>query len=215
MRKCIVVSDSFKGTLSSLQICSICGEHIREVFPDCEVITLPVADGGEGTVDCFVSALGAVPVHAEVTGALGEKTDAVYAVLDGTAFIEMSSAAGLPSVGDRKDPGITTTYGVGELIRDAVDRGCGKILLGLGGSATNDAGCGCAAALGTVFRDADDLVLHHMHCNLLPVLLIQFLVRDHRQKRVRVHKVIVQHFPDFLVGAVSDISVLPEGVLDL
>ena len=155
MRKCIVVSDSFKGTLSSLQICSICGEHIRAVFPDCEVITLPVADGGEGTVDCFVSALGAVPVHAEVTGALGERTDAVYAVLDGTAFIEMSSAAGLPSVGDRKDPGITTTYGVGELIRDAVDRGCGKILLGLGGSATNDAGCGCAAALGTVFRDAE------------------------------------------------------------
>ena len=155
MRKCVVVSDSFKGTLSSLQICSICGEHIRAVFPDCEVITLPVADGGEGTVDCFVSALGAVPVHAEVTGALGERTEAVYAVLDGTAFIEMSSAAGLPSVGDRKDPGITTTYGVGELIRDAVDRGCGKILLGLGGSATNDAGCGCAAALGTVFRDAE------------------------------------------------------------
>ncbi|MBR5979566.1 MAG: glycerate kinase, partial [Oscillospiraceae bacterium] len=114
-----------------------------------------VADGGEGTVDCFVSALGAVPVNAEVTGALGERTDAVYAVLDGTAFIEMSSAAGLPSVGDRKEPGIATTYGVGELIRDAVDRGCRKILLGLGGSATNDAGCGCAAALGTVFRDKE------------------------------------------------------------
>ena len=155
MRKCVVVSDSFKGTLSSLQICSICSDHIRAVFPDCEVITLPVADGGEGTVDCFVSALGAVPVNAEVTGALGERTDAVYAVLDGTAFIEMSSAAGLPSVGDRKEPGIATTYGVGELIRDAVDRGCRKILLGLGGSATNDAGCGCAAALGTVFRDKE------------------------------------------------------------
>ena len=155
MRKCVVVSDSFKGTLSRLQICSICIDHIRAVFPDCEVITLPVADGGEGTVDCFVSALGAVPVNAEVTGALGERTDAVYAVLDGTAFIEMSSAAGLPSVGDRKEPGIATTYGVGELIRDAVDRGCRKILLGLGGSATNDAGCGCAAALGTVFRDKE------------------------------------------------------------
>ena len=155
MRKCVVVSDSFKGTLSSLQICSICSNHIRAAFPDCEVITLPVADGGEGTVDCFVSALGAGPVHADVTGALGDRTDAVYAVLGDTAFIEMSAAAGLPSVGDRKDPGITTTYGVGELIRDAVFKGCRKILLGLGGSATNDAGCGCATALGTVFRDAE------------------------------------------------------------
>lgn len=153
MKKCVVVSDSFKGTLSSLQICSICSRRIRAVFPDCDIITLPVADGGEGTVDCFVSALGAEPVHTEVTDALGEKTDAVYAVLADTAFIEMAAAAGLPSVGDRKDPGITTTYGVGELIRDAVSRGCRKILLGLGGSATNDAGCGCAAALGTVFRD--------------------------------------------------------------
>ncbi len=155
MRKCVVVSDSFKGTLSSLQICSICSEHIRAVFPDCEVITLPVADGGEGTVDCFVSALGAIPKHADVTGALGGRTDAVYAVLGDTSFIEMSAAAGLPSVGDRKDPGITTTYGVGELIREAVSGGCRKILLGLGGSATNDAGCGCAAALGTVFRDEE------------------------------------------------------------
>lgn len=155
MRKCVVVSDSFKGTISSLQICGICREHILAVFPDCEVVTLPVADGGEGTVDCFINALGAEPVHAEVTGALGEKKDAVYAVLDGTAFIEMAAAAGLPSVGNRKDPGVTTTFGVGELIRDAVSRGCGRILLGLGGSATNDAGCGCASALGTVFLDGD------------------------------------------------------------
>ena len=154
MRKCVVVSDSFKGTLSSLQICSICKEHILSVFPDCSVITLPVADGGEGTVDCFINAVGASEVHVSVTGPLWEQTDAVYAVLDGTAFIEMASAAGLPMVGDRKDPGVTTTYGVGEIIKDAVNRGCTEILLGLGGSATNDAGCGCAAALGTVFRNS-------------------------------------------------------------
>ena len=153
MKKCVVVSDSFKGTLSSLQICRICDEHIRAVFPGCEVVTLPVADGGEGTVDCFISALGAVPVRRTVTGPLGEKTEAVYAVLGNIAFIEMASAAGLPLVGERKDPGITTTYGVGELIRDAVGSGCTSILLGLGGSATNDAGCGCASALGTVFCD--------------------------------------------------------------
>lgn len=155
MKKCVVVSDSFKGTLSSLQICRICRERISTFFPECEVVTLPVADGGEGTVDCFISALGAVPVHLEVMNALGEATDAVYAMLGETAFIEMSSAAGLPAVGDRKDPGITTTYGVGELIRDAVLKGCRQILLGLGGSATNDAGCGCACALGTVFYGKD------------------------------------------------------------
>ncbi len=153
MRKCVVVSDSFKGTLSSLQICGICREHIRAVFSDCEVVTLPAADGGEGTVECFINAVGAEPVQLEVTGALGEKRTAEYAVIGDTAVIEMASAAGLPSVGDRKDPGITTTYGVGELIRDAVSKGCSRILLGLGGSATNDAGCGCACALGTVFRD--------------------------------------------------------------
>ena len=153
MKKCVVVSDSFKGTLSSLQICSICRERITSVFPDCEIITLPVADGGEGTVDCFVTALGAVPVSISVKGPFGETTEAVYAVLDDTAFIEMASAAGLPLAGDRKDPGVTTTLGVGELIRDAIGRGCKEILLGLGGSATNDAGCGCAAALGTIFLD--------------------------------------------------------------
>ena len=153
--KLVFASDSFKGTLSSEQTVELLTKAAHEVFGPCETFGVPVADGGEGTVDCFVSALGAVPVHTDVTGALGDRTDAVYAVLGDTAFIEMSAAAGLPSVGDRKDPGITTTYGVGEMIRDAVSGGCRKILLGLGGSATNDAGCGCAAALGTVFHDAE------------------------------------------------------------
>ena len=155
MRKCVVVSDSFKGTISSKDICTVSRERISNIFPECEVITLPVADGGEGTVDCFISAMSAVPVHVEVTDALFEKTDAVYAVYGDTAVIEMSAAAGLPAVGDRKNPGITTTYGVGEMILDAVRHGVRKILLGLGGSATNDAACGCAAALGTEFYDAE------------------------------------------------------------
>jgi len=154
MKKCVVVSDSFKGTLSSAEICGICRDHIRSVFPGCNVVALPTADGGEGTVECFIAAMDAAPVHVTVSDALGRKTDAVYAVMGRTAVIEMAAAAGLPALGNKKDPGIATTFGVGEMIRDAVFNGCDRILLGLGGSATNDGGCGCAAALGTVFKDS-------------------------------------------------------------
>ena len=155
MKKCVVVSDSFKGTVSSREICAIAQRVIPRHFPGCEVICIPVADGGEGTVDCFVQAMGAQRVEITVTNALGEKSAAAYARLGELAIIEMAAAAGLPQVGERRCPGTATTYGVGELIAHAVDSGCIKILLGLGGSATNDGGCGCAAALGVRFYDAD------------------------------------------------------------
>lgn len=155
MKKCVVVSDSFKGTVSSCEICAIAQRVIPRHFPACEVVCIPVADGGEGTVDCFVQAMGAQRVEITVTNALGEKSAAAYARLGELAIIEMAAAAGLPQVGERRCPGTATTYGVGELIAHAVDSGCRKILLGLGGSATNDGGCGCAAALGVGFLDAD------------------------------------------------------------
>ena len=155
MKKCVVVSDSFKGTVSSREICAIAQRVIPRHFPACEVVCIPVADGGEGTVDCFIQAMGAQRVEVTVTNALGEKSAAAYARLGELAIIEMAAAAGLPQVGERRCPGTATTYGVGELIAHAVDSGCRKILLGLGGSATNDGGCGCAAALGVGFYDAD------------------------------------------------------------
>ena len=155
MKKCVVVSDSFKGTVSSREICEIAQRVIPRHFPACEVVCIPVADGGEGTVDCFVQAMGAQRVGVTVTNALGEKSAAAYARLGELAIIEMAAAAGLPQVGALRCPGTATTYGVGELIAHAVDSGCRKILLGLGGSATNDGGCGCAAALGVGFLDAD------------------------------------------------------------
>ena len=155
MKKCVVVSDSFKGTVSSREICAIAQRVIPRHFPACEVVCIPVADGGEGTVDCFVQAMGAQRVGVTVTNALGEKSTAAYARLGELAIIEMAAAAGLPQVGALRCPGTATTYGVGELIAHAVDSGCRKILLGLGGSATNDGGCGCAAALGVRFYDAD------------------------------------------------------------
>ena len=155
MKKCIVVSDSFKGTLSSQDICRIARETVPAIFPDCELVCIPVADGGEGTVACFVEAIGAVPVSVSVQGPYGEPVQAAYARRDNQAIIEMAAAAGLPLVGQQKDPERTSTYGVGQLIRHAVENGCTSILLGLGGSATNDGGCGAAAALGTRFYKED------------------------------------------------------------
>ena len=155
MKKCVVVSDSFKGTVSSREICAIAQQVIPRHFPACEVVCIPVADGGEGTVDCFIQAMGAQRVEVTVTNALGEKSAAAYARIGELAIIEMAAAAGLPQVGALRCPGTATTYGVGELIAHAAHSGCRKILLGLGGSATNDGGCGCAAALGVRFYDAD------------------------------------------------------------
>lgn len=154
MRKCIVVSDSFKGTLSSREICAIAREVIPSVFPACEVVTVPVADGGEGTVDCFVDAIGAEAVTVTVRGPLGDPVEAVYARKGPLAVVEMAAAAGLPLAGRQADPELATTYGVGQLIRHAVEHGAREVILGLGGSATNDGGCGCAAALGTRFMDS-------------------------------------------------------------
>lgn len=156
MKKCIVISDSFKGTLSSHEICAIAREEIPQTFPDCRIVTIPVADGGEGTVDCFLEACGGQRITLPVTGPLGELREAAYGVLpDGTAVVEMAAAAGLPLVPEeRKNPCETTTYGVGQQLRHAVEHGARRVVLGLGGSATNDGGCGAAAAMGVRFLDS-------------------------------------------------------------
>ena len=154
MKKCIVISDSFKGSLSSGEICDIARACFAEVLSDCELTAIPVADGGEGTVDCFHQVCGGELVPVTVQGPFGQDMEAAYLRLDGgRAVIEMASSSGLPLVGDRRDPRITSTYGVGQQIRHAVEQGSTQILLGLGGSCTNDGGCGCAAALGVRFLD--------------------------------------------------------------
>ena len=156
MKKCIIISDSFKGTLSSSEICTIAEEAVSRFFPDCTLCKVPVADGGEGTVACFQEACGGELVRLTVQGPFGEPVEAAYLQLPGgQAVVEMAAAAGLPLVGDRKDPRKAGTYGVGQLIRHAAEQGNRKILLGLGGSCTNDGGCGCAAALGVRFLDQD------------------------------------------------------------
>ena len=155
MKKCVVISDSFKGTLSSLEICKIAKEVIPDYLPGCQVEAIPVADGGEGTVDCFIEALGAEKISVPVHGPFGENLTACYGRRGTLAIVEMAAAAGLPLARDKKNPEQTGTFGVGELMAHAIDRGCREILLGLGGSATNDGGCGCAAALGARFLRTD------------------------------------------------------------
>lgn len=155
MKKCIIIPDSFKGTMSSIEICEIIRSKVIEFYPGCEVITVPVADGGEGTVDCFLHALGADKIPVQVTGPYNEPLDCYYAKHNATAIIEMAQAAGLPLVEDRKNPAVTTTYGVGLMIKHAIEHGCKDIIIGLGGSCTNDAGVGAACALGVEFYDKE------------------------------------------------------------
>lgn len=152
MTKVICIPDSFKGTLSSGEICERLEAGIGRRFPDWECVSIPVADGGEGSVDAFLSYLGGEKIFLEATGPFFEKMEAFYGLLpDGTAVIEMAAVAGLPLVEGRKNPEKATTYGVGELLLHAVRKGSKKIILGLGGSATNDGGCGCAYATGIRF----------------------------------------------------------------
>lgn len=158
MQNFILVPDSFKGTLSAIEVCNIMKASIKNLYKDANIISVPVADGGEGTVDAFLYALGGEKKSVWVSDAFNEqKILAHYAMLkDDIAVIEMADCAGLPLVKNRLEPDKTTTFGVGELIIDAINSGAKKIILGFGGSATNDGGCGMAAALGVKFKDEQD-----------------------------------------------------------
>lgn len=153
MKHAILIPDSFKGTLSSTEICSVLRSEILRRFPDCVISCVPVADGGEGSVDCFLTALGGKRIPATVCGPFGEPVDAFFGLLpDGkTAIVEMAACAGLPLAEGRLDPLRATTFGVGELFLAAARLGASRIIVGLGGSATNDGGCGAAAACGVRF----------------------------------------------------------------
>lgn len=149
----LIVPDSFKGTLTAQQVCDIIGQAFAETIKEANIIKSPAADGGEGLCACMRENLGGETKEAVVSGVFGEKMTAEYLMLpDDTAVIEMASCAGLPLAGE-KNPEKATTFGVGELIIDAVSNGAKRILLGLGGSATNDCGFGMAAALGWQFVD--------------------------------------------------------------
>ena len=154
--KVVIAIDSFKGSLSSQEAGQAAAAGIKRVFPDAVTQVCPLADGGEGTVETLISGMGGTIRRLSVTGPLGEKVTGRYGVLeDGvTAVMEMADAAGITMVlPEQRNPLYTTTYGVGETIRDAVKEGCRKFIIGIGGSATNDGGVGMLQALGFEFLD--------------------------------------------------------------
>ncbi len=152
--KIVIASDSYKGSSTSLRVAETIEKGIQKVVPDLDIVKIPVADGGEGLVQALVPDEDKW-VRLSVTGPMRMETRAEYALMDdNTAVLEMASASGLPLVEGEKDPRIATTYGTGEMMRDAIERGCRKILIGIGGSATNDGGTGMAQALGARFLDA-------------------------------------------------------------
>lgn len=154
--KIIVATDSFKGTISASEATEIIADALSEKLPTSKIIKMPIADGGEGSTDCFVDALGGGYVVTTVKNCFFEDVQVKIGIVDAgeTAIVEMAQAAGLHFAEGRKNPLLTTTYGVGQMISVAVGLGVKRILLCLGGSATNDLGCGAAAALGVRFLDA-------------------------------------------------------------
>lgn len=152
----LIAIDSFKGSLSSVRAASAAAEGALRACPGAQIRSVPIADGGEGTVEALVTACNGEIRTARVSGPLGTLVDASYGVICGdTAVIEMAAASGLVLVPqEKRDPRVTSTYGTGELIRRALDDGCRKIILGIGGSATNDGGQGMLRALGVRFLDA-------------------------------------------------------------
>lgn len=159
MTKYVVAPDSFKESMTAKEVCNAMEKGIKEADSAAEVIKVPMADGGEGTVDSLVDATHGQRVIVEVTGPLGNKISAYYGILGNgtTAVIEMAKASGLEIVEKKKrNPMITTTFGTGELIRDALDHNVKEIIIGLGGSSTNDGGSGMAQALGAKLLDQNN-----------------------------------------------------------
>lgn len=156
--RAVIAIDSLKGSLSSIEAGQAIAEGIRKVDAKADVVIRPLADGGEGTVEALVCGMNGTLQHVKVTGPLGEPVVCEYGIIDETktAVIEMSGAAGITLVPDaKKNPLYTTTYGVGEVIRDAIEKGCRRFIVGIGGSATNDGGIGMLQALGYGFLNKD------------------------------------------------------------
>ena len=162
MKKIVIASDSFKGSLTSVEVAQSAAKGILQVYPDCEVTQVNVADGGEGTVDAIVDTLQGEIITITVSNPIGKPVEASYGIAGDTAIIEMAAASGLPLLAtEDRNPWVTSTYGTGEMILDAIARGCTKFLVGIGGSATNDAGTGMLQALGFRFYDGNDNLIEN------------------------------------------------------
>ena len=186
--KLLFASDSFKGSLSSEQTVELLARAAKEVFGEIEYSGVPVADGGEGTVDAVISAECGEKLKTEVYGPLMDKTTAYYGMLDtNRAVIEMAAASGLPLLPRKmRNPLYTSTYGTGQMIKDALDKGFRDLSIAIGGSATNDGGMGCARALGVRFLDRDGNELMGRGCDLEEVASIDVTGLDPRLKETKI-----------------------------
>jgi glycerate kinase len=180
--KIVIASDSYKGCCSSLEIALAIETGIRRVYPDAEIVRIAVADGGEGTVDALVNGQNGIFRTIAVKGPVEETVDARYGIINGTtAIIEMAAASGLTLIPpEKRNPFFTTTYGTGQLIKDALDCGCKKIIVGIGGSATNDGGMGMAKALGVRFLDRHNRAIGNGAINLDTIKTIDMSGLDNR-----------------------------------
>lgn len=179
MKKIILAFDSFKGSASSEELAEAAAAGIADACPFCETVRFTLADGGEGTTAALAAAFAATPVSAATSGPLEDSITARYAIAGNTAIIETAAASGLTLVPEgRRNPMKTSSYGTGVLIADAIRRGCRKIILGLGGSATNDAATGILAALGYRFLDSDGHELYPCGENLTKIAMIDSSAAD-------------------------------------
>lgn len=187
MNKCILIPDSFKGTMSASEVCNIMKESILAVYPECDIMSIPVADGGEGTVDCFLQAFNrGRKVFLKTKDPFLEQMESFYGIIDDMGIIEMAASAGFAAANGKMDPENASTYGVGELLNDAIGKGCRKIILGLGGSCTNDGGAGMAAALGTKFYDNTGKTFIPVGGNLANVVRIDISETKERLRNITV-----------------------------
>lgn len=152
--KIIIAIDSFKGSVTSVEAGQAAAEGIKKAMPDAHITVLPVADGGEGTTEALITGLGGSFTQVSVTGPMGDKVMAKYGIVGETAVMEMAESSGLTLVPmTKRNPKYMTTYGLGEMILDAIEKGCSDFIIGIGGSATNDGGIGMLQALGVSFLD--------------------------------------------------------------
>jgi len=186
--KIVIAPDSFKGTNSSMAVASRIEKGILKIFPDAEILKIPIADGGEGTVEALVAGAGGDTYSVNVTGPLGERVSANYAILkNGAAALEMAASSGLPLIArERQSPLTATTYGVGQMILAAIEKGVSEIVIGIGGSATNDGGVGMAQALGISFKDQSGRELDFGGAALINLTKIDTSGLDPRIKDVKI-----------------------------
>ncbi|MED4642493.1 glycerate kinase [Bacillus cereus] len=187
--KVVIASDSYKESLKAIEVCEAIERGFRAIFPNAKYVKIPIGDGGKGTVESLVDATGGRIISISVTGPLRESVQAFYGVSKDkkTAFIEMAAASGLQHVPvEKRNPLITTTKGTGELILHALNQGAEYIILGLGGSATNDGGAGMLAALGVRFINDKGEVIDPSGGTLHSIVAIDFSQMDPRLKGVKI-----------------------------